>query len=279
MRRFATRRTTATRPSRQRAGSRLASAMEPSAGAAGPNAGDGPEDASAGGANGGATTAKRPRRHAPSPPAQTAAGGGGGGPGAGGDGSEADEEGAGGSQSAGQVEGDAPPDDDALADCRVCGALLPRAGGAQPVVTCQRSYRYANRHRFCLIHMRADSFLLDGATVRFCQKCSRVQPISEVRAPQPRRARPGWRSVGPAARGAGARPRSACRALSRLPFRPQFSVRRSRPAGAGASPACRAASAVARVRPWEPKRVPRYGGSLRTPRTASAPLLWPLAPC
>lgn len=74
--------------------------------------------------------------------------------------------------------------------CRVCSAVLPTTRESQPVVTCQRSLRYANKHRFCVEHLKADQFVLAGEVVRFCQKCSRLQPIAEVRTPRRQKPRP-----------------------------------------------------------------------------------------
>ena len=69
--------------------------------------------------------------------------------------------------------------------CRVCSALLPTTRDTQPVVTCQRSFKYAMKHGFCVSHLREESFVLGGERLRFCQKCSRLQPLAEVRTPRP----------------------------------------------------------------------------------------------
>lgn len=83
--------------------------------------------------------------------------------------------------------------------CRVCSAVLPTTRESQPVVTCQRSLRYANKHGFCFAHLKEEEFVLSGERVRFCQKCSRLQPIAEVRTPRRKKPQPRRPKRAPAA--------------------------------------------------------------------------------
>ena len=40
---------------------------------------------------------------------------------------------------------------------------------------------YNLRYRVCMLHLRADLVEMDGQAMRFCQKCSRFEPVSAFR--------------------------------------------------------------------------------------------------
>ena len=40
---------------------------------------------------------------------------------------------------------------------------------------------YNLRYRVCMQHLRADAVDVDGQPMRFCQKCSRFEPVSAFR--------------------------------------------------------------------------------------------------
>jgi hypothetical protein len=74
-----------------------------------------------------------------------------------------------------------------------CGAVLEsatsraynlryrRAPPARRSAACTRGQLTRAHCRLCVAHLRAETVELDGQAMRFCQKCSRFEPLSVFR--------------------------------------------------------------------------------------------------